>query len=150
MDALTRIGWIGFIALTLAVSGCGGGGGGDGGGGGTPPAGTVIGAAGGTVVGPNGAKVVIPAGALATDTTINIAQIAASTAVLPAGFSVSGQIFAFTPHGTTFAVPVTMTLPFNPALVPTGTTPQFYKTTPSSSGNKSPMPYSAPTRRPHR
>ena len=123
MDALTRIGWIGFIALTLAVSGCGGGSGGD-----TPPAGTVVGAAGGTVAGPSGAKVVIPAGALATDTTINITQIAASATALPAGFSVSGQTFAFTPHGTTFAVPVTMTLPFNPALVPVGTTPRFYKT----------------------
>jgi Calx-beta domain/ZU5 domain len=128
MDGLTRIGWIGFIAFTLIVSGCGGGGGGDSGGGGTSQTGTVVGAAGGTVTGPNGAKVVIPAGALATDTTINIEQIASSTAVLPAGFSVSGQIFAFTPHGTTFAVPVTMTLPFNPALVPAGTTPQFYKT----------------------
>ena len=127
MDALTRIGWIGFITLALVVSGCGGGGGG-GGGGGTSQSGAVIGAAGGTVVGPNGAKVVIPAGALATDTTINIAQITASTAVLPAGFSVSGQIFAFTPHGTQFAVPVTMTLPFNPALAPAGITPQFYKT----------------------
>ncbi len=129
MDALTRIGWIGFMTLTLAVSGCGGGGGGDsGGGGGTQQSGTVVGAAGGTVVGPNGAKVVIPAGALATDTTINIELIASSTAALPAGFSVSGQTFAFTPHGTTFAVPVTMTLPFNPALVPAGTTPQFFKT----------------------
>ncbi len=127
MDALTRIGWIGFIAFALAVSGCGGGGG-DTGGGGTQQSGAVVGPTGGTVVGPNGAKVVIPAGALATDTTINIAQIAASTAALPAGFSVSGQTFAFTPHGTTFAVPVTMTLPFNPALVPAGTTPQFYKT----------------------
>ena len=129
MDALTRIGWIGFISLVLGVSGCGGGGGGgDSGSGGTQQTGTVVGAAGGTVVGPNGAKVVIPAGALATDTTINIAQITTSTAVLPAGFSVSGQTFAFTPHGTTFAVPVTMTLPFNPASVPAGTAPQFYKT----------------------
>ena len=125
MDALTRIGWIGFVTLVLAVSGCGGGGGG---GGGTQQTGAVVGAAGGTVVGPNGAKVVIPAGALATDTTINIAQITTSTAALPAGFSVSGQTFAFTPHGTTFAVPVTMTLPFNPALIPAGITPQFYKT----------------------
>ena len=39
-----------------------------------------------------------------------------------------GQTFAFTPHGTTFAVPVTVTLPFNPASVPAGTIPQFYKT----------------------
>ena len=46
MDALIRIGWIGFIALTLAVSGCGGGGGGD-----TQQAGTVVGAAGNAVVG---------------------------------------------------------------------------------------------------
>ena len=38
-------------------------------------------------------------------------------------------MFAFTPHGTTFAVPVTMTLPFDPASVPAGSTPVFYKTT---------------------
>ena len=125
----TRIVHFAAVCLVLTLAACGGGGGGDGGGGGgTQQTGTVVGAAGGTVVGPNGAKVVIPAGALATDTTINIAQIAASTAVLPAGFSVSGQMFAFTPHGTTFAVPVTITLPFNPALVPAGITPQFYKT----------------------
>ncbi len=125
----SRIVHFAAVCLVLTLAACGGGGGGDGGGsGGTQQSGTVVGAAGGTVVGPNGAKVVIPAGALATNTTINIAQIAASTAVLPVGFSVSGQMFAFTPHGTTFAVPVTMTLPFNPALVPAGTTPQFYKT----------------------
>ena len=106
MDALTRIGWIGFITLVLAVSGCGGDGGG------TEQTGTVVGAAGGTVVGSSGAKVVIPAGALATNTTINIAQIAASATALPAGFSVSGQMFAFTPHDTTFAVPVTIDIPF--------------------------------------
>ena len=37
-------------------------------------------------------------------------------------------MFAFTPHGTTFAVPITMTLPFNPASVLVGTAPAFYKT----------------------
>ena len=124
MDALTRIGWIGFITLVLAVSGCGGGGGG----GGTSQSGTVVGAAGGTVAGPNGAKVVIPAGALATDTTILIEQTSAGSPPLPGGFSVSGQMFAFTPHGTTFAVPVTLTLPFDPASVPAGSTPTLLKT----------------------
>lgn len=114
---------IGTVFLLLILNACGGGGGGGG-----DATTATIGAAGGTVTGPNGAKVVIPAGALTTDTTINIAQITTSTAALPAGFSVSGQTFAFTPHGTTFAVPVTMTLPFNPALVPAGITPQFYKT----------------------
>ena len=94
-----------------------------------PPAGTLIGAAGGTVTGPNGAQVVIPAGALATEVRINIEQTTVGAPALPGGFSVSGLTFAFTPHGTTFAVPVTMTLPFDPASVPAGTTPVFYKTT---------------------
>ena len=110
------------FVLTLAA--CGGGGGG----GGTQQTGTVIGAAGGTVAGPNGAKVVIPAGALATDITINIEQTSAGSPPLPSGFSVSGQMFAFTPHGTSFAVPVTLTLPFDPASVPAGRAPALYKT----------------------
>jgi uncharacterized delta-60 repeat protein len=37
-------------------------------------------------------------------------------------------MFAFTPHGTTFAVPVTVTMPFDPALVPAGRTPALFKT----------------------
>lgn len=94
-----------------------------------PPPGTLIGSAGGTVTGPNGAQVVIPAGALATAVRINIEQITTGAPALPAGFAAHGPMFAFTPHGTTFAVPVTMTLPFDPAGVPAGTTPEFYKTT---------------------
>ena len=93
------------------------------GGTGTQPAGTVIGPAGGTVIGPNGASVVIPPGALATNTTITIAQTSAGSPPLPGGFTSFGPMFAFTPHGTTFAVPVTMTLPFDPASVPAGVTP---------------------------
>jgi hypothetical protein len=127
MNLTSRIVRFAAACLVLTLAACGGGGD-DGGGGGTPPAGTVVGAAGGTVVGPNGAKVVIPPGALANDTTINIAQIATSATALPAGFTAHGQMFAFTPHGTTFAVPVTMTLPFDTASVPAGTTPQLYKT----------------------
>ncbi len=37
-------------------------------------------------------------------------------------------MFAFTPHGIVFKVPVTMTIPFDPALVPVGMSPVFYKT----------------------
>jgi uncharacterized delta-60 repeat protein len=88
----------------------------------------MIGPAGGTVTGPNGAKVVIPAGALTSDTLINITQTSAGSPVLLAGFSATGFMFEFTPHGITFAIPVTMTLPFNGALVPAGNSPQFYKT----------------------
>ncbi len=93
-----------------------------------PPPTSGIGPAGGTVNGPNGTKVVIPPGALAVNTPIAIAQIAASATPLPSGFAPVGATFAFTPHGTTFAVPVTVTLPFDPASVPAGTLPQFIKT----------------------
>ena len=117
--------WTGTLLLLLTLGACGGSddgdGGGGSGGGGAPPVSAVIGSAGGTVIGPSGASVVIPPGALATNTTITITQTSAGAPPLPGGFTVSGQMFAFTPHGTLFALPVTMTLPFDPALVPAGT-----------------------------
>ncbi len=117
--------------LLLALGACGGGG--DGSGGGVtppppPPPQTGIGPAGGTVLGPNGAKVEIPPGALATNTEIKVELSSAGAPALPSGFSAFGQMFAFTPHGTTFAVPVTVTLPFNLASKPAGSTPALYKT----------------------
>jgi len=93
-----------------------------------PPAGTVIGPAGGTVTGPSGTSVLIPAGALASDTRILIEVVTAGAPPTPNGFTAGGQMFSFTPHGTTFAVPVTMTIPFDPAQVPAGQQPAFFKT----------------------
>ena len=121
------------IGCALLLGACGGGGDGDDAGSGAantpaPPPTSGIGPAGGTVTGPNGTKVVIPAGALAVNTPIAIAQIAASAIPLPSGFTPVGATFAFTPHGTTFAVPVTVTLPFDPASVPAGRSKQFIKT----------------------
>lgn len=114
--------------LLFALTACGGGGGDDGGGNSPAPAATVVGAAGGTVLGLNGARVVIPPGALSANTAIGIEQTTAGSPPLPAGFTVAGAMVAFTPHGTTFAVPVTITLPFDPALVPAGSRPTLYKT----------------------
>lgn len=94
-----------------------------------PPPGTLVGPAGGTVTGPAGTSVVIPAGALASEVRILIEQSAAGAPPLPAGFALAGQMFALTPHGTTFTAPVTVTLPYNPATVPAGVTPIFFKTT---------------------
>jgi uncharacterized delta-60 repeat protein len=112
--------------LLIVLVACGGGGSEDAG---IPlPAGTVVGAAGGTASGPGGAAVVIPAGALATALTIVIEQTAAGSPALPGGLTPLGSMFAFTPHGTGFAVPVTITVPFDPALVPAGATPGLYKT----------------------
>jgi alpha-tubulin suppressor-like RCC1 family protein len=124
-----KIEWMkrGTAALLVAALGllaaCGGG---DDGGGQQQPAG--IGAAGGTVNGASGAQVVVPAGALATDTPIAIEQTSVGAPALPTGFVAFGPMFAFTPHGTTFAVPVTVTIPFDPARVPAGATPVLYKT----------------------
>jgi hypothetical protein len=96
-----------------------------------PPAlpGTVVGAAGGTVIGPSGSSVVIPPGALANEVRINIELVTSGGLALPTGYTAYGPMFAFTPHGTTFALPVTMTLPFDPTAVPPGAAPTFYKTT---------------------
>ena len=128
--------WTGTLLLLLTLGACGGSGDGDGGGGGgggsvgggAPPGSAVIGPAGGTVIGPNGASVVIPPGALVTNTTITITQTSAGSPAMPAGFIGLGLMFALTPHGTTFAVPVTVTIPFDPASVPAGVTPVLFKT----------------------
>ena len=113
------------IGFAFGLAACGGGDDGDGqsGAGNTQPAPPGIGAAGGTVLGPNGSKVEIPRGALAVVTAIAVDQSAANAPPLPPGLTPIGQMFAFTPHGTTFAMPATVTMPFNPASVPTGLTP---------------------------
>ncbi|HEU4589707.1 MAG TPA: Calx-beta domain-containing protein [Steroidobacteraceae bacterium] len=120
--------------LLLLCSGCGGGGDSSAS---TPPAPLAppsgIGAAGGTINHTSGAKVVVPAGALAANTAIAVAQSAAGAPALPAGAVAKGQIFAFTPHGTTFATPVTITVPFDASAVPAGMTLALYKTNASQS-----------------
>src|SRR6185295_520227 len=128
---MKRMGFSAGIVACLMLAGCGGGS--DDGGGGTtppppppPPAG--IGTAGGTVTEASGAKVVIPSGALTANTDIKVTQSAAGAPALPAGVTAFGQIYAFTPHGTAFAKAVTITVPFDPASVPAGTSPVLYKT----------------------
>jgi uncharacterized delta-60 repeat protein len=121
------------IGFAFGLAACGGGGGGDedqGAAGSQPtqPVPSGIGTAGGTVLGPNGSKVEIPRNALAVVTQIAVDQTAANAPPLPAGLTPIGQMFAFTPHGTTFAVPVTVTMPFDPASVPAGVTPALFKT----------------------
>ena len=95
--------------------------------GGTPPIPTTVGPAGGTVQGPMGTSVEIPAGALATETAIAIELASAGAPPLPAGLTAAGQTFAFLPHGTTFATPVTITVPFDPAAVPASATAALFK-----------------------
>lgn len=93
-----------------------------------PPVTNSIGPSGGTVTGAGGARVVIPEGALSRDTEIAIAQTSNGAPALPSSTTPVGAMFAFTPHGTTFAVPVTITLPFDAGAVPASTTPELLKT----------------------
>ena len=93
-----------------------------------------IGPAGGSISTGDGAQALFPAGALASSTTISIRQVATSTpAFPPVGFASAGAVYEFIPHGTTFAVPVTVRVPFDPALVPPGTTARLYHAAPGGS-----------------
>lgn len=116
-----------LCALCLVLAACGG----ENHDAGTGPAGapaTAVGSAGGTVTGAQGARVSIAPGALAGTTLITVAQTDVGAPPLTEGLSALGAMFAFTPHGTTFGVPATITLPFDPASVPAGRTPALYKT----------------------
>src|SRR5262249_9082605 len=86
----------------------------------------------GGTVSSGGAQVVIPPGALAQDTAIGVTQTSDGAPALPDGVTPSGDVFAFTPHGTAFAKPVTMTVPFDPARVPAGAVLVLYKTNASN------------------
>ncbi|CAN5530865.1 hypothetical protein BH11PSE7_BH11PSE7_10950 [soil metagenome] len=92
-----------------------------------------IGPGGGTVELPQGAKLVIPAGALSGTVSIAISTNAADTGSAPSiasGVTATGAVFALLPHGTTFAGSVTLTVPFDPSLIPPGVTPRLYKAEP--------------------
>lgn len=76
------------------------------------PQAVVVGAAGGSVTGPDGVRIDIPEGALDSDVALQIvASDAASSLPLPDGIQVAERMYALLPHGTTFSVPVTLTVP---------------------------------------
>lgn len=87
-----------------------------------------IGASGGTVNGPEGTRIVVPSGALSSNTPLAITRSNTGAPPLPSAVTALGPMFAFTPHGTTFAQPVTVTVPFDPTLVTAEMTPRLYKT----------------------
>ena len=114
-------------ALALTLGACGGGDDAS-----APPA-PMIGAAGGTVTGPNGAQVVIPAGALAANTAIAVTASTTGNPAPPTGLMTVGPVVAFTPHGTSFAQAVTVTVPVDPS-VPAGAAVKLYKTMNGAAG----------------
>ena len=87
-----------------------------------------IDATGGTVNGYYSAKVLIPAGALATNTDIAITRDSSGAPDVPtSGVDTAGATYALTPHGTTFAQPATVSIPFDVDRIPTDATPVLYK-----------------------
>lgn len=107
-----RVMIFGFLLLTLILNSCGGGGGN------SPPSSTtnLIGTTGGSATSADGkATVQVPAGALATSTTITIAS---SIANVPQGNI--GNVFDFGPEGITFNTPVTISMKYDPNVIPQG------------------------------
>lgn len=88
---------------------------------------TGIGPGGGTVENALGVKVVIPAGALSSTVSIAISSDTTGAPSIASGVTSTGAVFALLPHGTSFATAVTITVPFDPALIPPGGTPRLYK-----------------------
>lgn len=84
----------------------------------TPPGATP----GTTTISGSGASVDVPAGA--SDVAVSIATDAPP---LPSGVTALGSVFAFTPHGKTFAAPVTIRVPFT---APASGTPVLYTASP--------------------
>lgn len=74
---------------------------------------TKIGKDGGTVTAGK-ASVVVPEGALSSPVAIAVA-LSEVEVPAPSGYSLVGTPIAFTPHGTTFKKPVTLTLPYSSA-----------------------------------
>ncbi len=73
------------------------------------------GGSGATVIAKDGAEVSVPAGIAPAGVTIAVAKSTATTAAVPAWVGQTGDVYAFTPHGTTFSAPVTLKLPYTGA-----------------------------------
>jgi hypothetical protein len=97
-----------------------------GGGGSDAAAPPTTGAAGETTVGPDGSSVQVPADALRTPVTVRIAKDSTDAPALPAG-PIASDVYAITPHGTQFAHPATVRLPYNAQRLPSGATPVIAK-----------------------
>jgi hypothetical protein len=120
MNKTMRGCWAAALAAIM-LAGCGGGGDG--------PWVPAIGPAGGTVTGANGATIVVPPGALAQEVDLRITEIDPASANLPVGVERVSAVYALTPHGTAFSMPVTVAIPFDPAKVPMGRSVKVLKTT---------------------
>lgn len=123
--------FLAVLVLGTILAACGGGSGSDGSGTtpANPPSG--IGPAGGVVTGPYGATLTVPSGALTNTVDLAVARDAAGAPdLLASGVDTAGAPYALTPHGTAFAAPSTVRIPFDAARIPTDADPVLYKAEP--------------------
>jgi len=86
---------------------------------------------GGTFTTSVGVALVLPAGAINSPTTLVIQPVAEALApTLPTGTAKVGKVFRFEPHGVTFNSPVTVKVPYDPGLIPSGAVPALFKAQP--------------------
>jgi hypothetical protein len=118
-DLLSRT--TGLVLVSFIASACGGGGSPAGPSSPVPtptPAPATIGPAGGTLtVATGAARLVVPAGALATEVALTLRP---ATPVPLDPHAVGGSAWTLAPAGTTFAVPATLTIPYDVRLGPSG------------------------------
>jgi len=112
-------------------SGGGGGGGGGGGSSSSTTTTTSSGISGHSISGADGASVSIPSGVtgknknglvITSTSSITLTQVV-SPGAYPGNFQIGGLFFNVEPNGATFSDNITITLPYDPALVPEGSVP---------------------------
>ena len=79
-----------------------------------------VGGAGGTLTHETGAVLTIPAGALSTNVAVTWCGTPPPDSSALGGATTLGQAYVAGPAGTTFAVPVTVAIPFDPTRLPSG------------------------------
>ncbi len=90
----------------------------------------MIGMAGGIVQGPDNVMLSVPEGALSQEVTLRISRDSSGAPAVPAGFSVLGSIYKFTPHGAVFNTPAELTIPVDTRALPPDTFPVFMRADP--------------------
>jgi hypothetical protein len=86
--------------------------------------GAAIGSQGGSVGGTDGSGITVPAGAIAAGSSVDVTITADPGAPAPESsqWIVVGPPYLFGPEGQQFQQPVTVTLPFDPTEIPSGST----------------------------
>lgn len=75
---------------------------------------------GGIVTGQDGATLTVPRSAINRLTTLTIARDSNDAPARPPEYPLAGNVYAVTPHGTTFAEPATVRVPFDRSMLAAG------------------------------